>query len=86
MNKVNSIVVCRDTYDSDEEFQNAIKDAIIVLLNNNYIMTVRYDEHGIVAIDYETEHREYGAPYPYWLTEDEYYSVVRDDERTEQND
>lgn len=69
MNKVNNIVICKDTYNTTEEFQNAIRDAIMVLLNNNYIMTVRYDEPGlgIVAIDYDYADQELGAPYPYWL-------------------
>lgn len=77
MHKVNRITVCRDEYRSKEEFENAIKDAIMVLLNNNYIMTVRYDEKGlgIVAIDYNYADQEYGDAYPYWLLPEEFESV-----------
>ena len=55
MKKVNQLVVCKDDYNTKEEFENAIKDAVMVLLNNNYIMTVKYDEKemGIVAIEYD---------------------------------
>lgn len=79
---VNRIVICRDTYKTEEDFQNAIKDAIMVLLNNNYIMTVRYDEPGlgIVCIDYNTDDQSYGEDYPYWLSPDEHDSIIWDDE------
>lgn len=82
MNKVNSIVICRNKYDSQEEFENAIRDAIMVLLNNDYIMTIRYDEKGIgiVAIDYNYSEQEFGDAYPYWLMPEEYESVVWNDE------
>lgn len=74
MNKVNSIVICRDKFDSQEEFKNAIKDAISVLLENDYIMTVRYDDRGlgIVVIDYEADNLEFGGAYPYWLMPEEW--------------
>lgn len=66
MSKVNEITVCRDDYKSEEAFENAIKDAIMVLLNNGYIMTVQYDdkELGIVWIKYEYANREFGCAYP----------------------
>lgn len=77
MHKVNRITVCRDEYKSKEDFENAIKDAVMVLLNNNYIMTVRYDEKGlgIVAIDYNYADQSYGDAYPYWLEPEEIESV-----------
>lgn len=73
MNKVNSIVVCKDEYNSEEEWKNAIRDAVMVLLNNNYIMTIRYDEKGlgIVAIDFDYADQSLGGTYPYWLTPEE---------------
>lgn len=82
MNDINSIVVCRDDYESKEDFENAIKDAVMVLLNNNYIMTVRWDEKGfgIVAIDYNHDDQAYGDAYPYWLFPDEFESIALKDE------
>ena len=82
MNNVNSIVICRDNYQSQEEFENAIRDAVMVLLNNEYIMTVRYDEKGlgIVVIDYESDDRKFGGAYPYWLKPTEYESILWNDE------
>ena len=77
MNKVNEIVICKDTYNSQDEFENAIRDAVMVLLNNEYILTVRYDEPGIgvVCIEYSHADRNRGDIYPYWLTVEQAESV-----------
>ena len=82
MNKVNQITICRDAYLTKEDFANGIKDAIMVLLQNEYIMTVRYDEPGlgIVSIDFETDDESVGCPYPYWLTPEQWESVAFDDD------
>ena len=78
MNKVNELVLCRDNYDSQEDFEEAIKDAIMLLLDANYISVVRYDEKnlGIVVIEYNYAELEYGDKYPYWLYPDEEESIV----------
>ena len=83
MKNVNSIVICRGNFKSQEEFENAIKDAVIVLLNNEYIMTVRYDEKGlgIVVIDYDYDDQGLCDAYPYWLKTEEYESVIWNNER-----
>lgn len=77
MKKVNSIVICRDYFDSDEAFKNAIRDAVMVLLDNEYIMTVRYDEKGlgVVAIEYDSDDQKLCDVYPRWLTIEEYESI-----------
>ena len=73
MNDVNRIVICRDKYKSQEEFENAIKKAVMVLLDNDYIMTVRYDEKGlgIVCIDYDYADQSLGCAYPHWMFPDQ---------------
>ena len=83
MNKVNELVICRNTYNSQEEFENTIKDAIMLLLNAEYVMTIRYDEKGlgIVVIDYNYSEQEYGDAYPYWLMPEEWESVIWNDEK-----
>ena len=77
-NKANSLVVCRDEYKNKEEFENAIKDAIMVLLNNNYVMVVKYDEKnlGIVSIEYNYANKELGDRQPRWLLPEEEESVI----------
>lgn len=81
MNKVNNIIICRNTYKSQDDFEDAIKKAIMVLLNNNYIMTIKYDEPGlgIVSIDYNSADASYGDIYPYWLTAEQADSIMLSD-------
>ena len=82
MNRVNNITICKDQYKTQEDFENAIKKAVMVLLDNDYIMTVRYDEPGlgIVCIDFDHSNQELGAPYPYWLNCQQWESIAFDDE------
>lgn len=79
---INSIVICRDKFKTEEDWKNAIKDAVMVLLENDYIMTVRYDEKGfgIVAIDYNYADQSFGDAYPYWLMPEEWESITWNDE------
>ena len=80
MTKVNRLTVCKEDYKSYAEFRNAITDAIMVLLNNGYIMTVKYDvcdkELGIVVIDFNYADEEYGDRLPCWLLPEEEESVI----------
>lgn len=80
MKTVNCITICKDNYKSEQEWKQAISDAVLLLLEAEYIMTVRYDEKGlgIVCIDYNYADRTYGGPYPYWLDADDldkYYGI-----------
>ena len=87
MNKnTNIITILRENFDSETGFKNAIKDAIAVLLDNNYIMTVRWEEKGagIVAIDYNYGNEEFGDYYPRWLLPEEWESICFD--RRERNE
>ena len=83
MNKVNELVLCRENYESQEEFEDEIKKAVMLLLNADQIMTIRYGEKGlgIVAIEYKYADQSYGDYYPYWLLPDEIESAIFDDER-----
>lgn len=70
---MNKLVICRDYYKTNEEFENAVCDAVWLLLKNQQIMTVRYDEPGlgIVDISYDYDDPSYGCDYPYWISADE---------------
>lgn len=71
MNRVNQIALDRNEYSSDKEFRNAIKKTIMLLIDNGYVATVKYDdgkELGIVAIHYDYDGNfGFGNPLPYWL-------------------
>ena len=84
MAQVNSIAICKDDYDSTEEFKNTIRDAIMLLLDANYETTVRYDESGLGIVVIEFNHDRnlaYGKSLPYWLSPEEFESVVWNDEK-----
>lgn len=81
MHNVNSIVICKEDYKTIEDWENAVKKAVMVLLDNNYIMTIKWEEKGLgfVAIDFEHDDQSLCAPYPYWLSPEEWESVVLDE-------
>lgn len=86
MKDVNSITICRDEFKNKDEFANAVKDAVMCLLTNNYIMTVGWSDKGLghVVVNFNYDNQEYGCDYPYWLSEDEVFSVITDEEREKQ--
>ena len=85
MSKVNELVLCRENYESQEKFEDEIKKAVMLLLNADQIMTIRYDEKGLGIVDIEYADQSYSDYYPYWLLPDEIESVIFDEERG-QND
>ena len=80
----NSIVFCKNKYETETDWELAISNAVMMLLNANYIMTVRYDEKGlgIVVIEFEHDDR-YGGAYPYWLEPEEIEQVIFNNEKEE---
>lgn len=82
MNDYNILEIDREDYKTKEEFANAVRDAVMVLLNNRYIMTVE-DDGMVVVIRYNCDDSKYGCDYPYWLSPEEYESVEEDEEENE---
>lgn len=74
MVEVNRITFCKDNYQSEQEWKDAIAAAVMLLLEAEYIMTVKYDEKGlgIVCIDFESDKLEWGGPFPYWLEPEDF--------------
>ena len=66
MKHVNTITLCREDYSSQGAFENEVKKAIILLLNANCVMTVKYDdkELGIVCIEFGPAEETLGCDYP----------------------
>lgn len=83
MKDVNSIAICRDNFPTKEEWMDAIRDMVCALLDNNQIMTVRYDEPGlgIVVIEFNPNNQSFGCYYPYWLSPEEEESIIYDREK-----
>lgn len=78
----NVLEITRKDYDTKEEFANAVRDAVMVLLNNRYIMTVD-DDGETVAICYNPAKESYGCDYPRWLSPEEWESVEVEEEEDE---
>ena len=77
MKDVNEITICRDNYETREEFEDAVKTAVMLLLNEDYILTIHYDEKGlgIICIRYNYADQSMGCDYPYWLSPEEIEQV-----------
>ena len=77
MNDVNEITICRDNYKTREEFENAVKTAVMLLLNEDYILTIKYDDKGlgIIWIHYNYADQNIGGSYPYWLSPEEFEQI-----------
>ena len=73
MNRVNQFVICKDNYESELDFNDALSNMIMTLLNNDYIATIRYDEKGlgIIIIEFNDADPALGGAYPYWLMAEE---------------
>lgn len=84
LNQVNSLTIDKDNYESEKEFEKAIGKAVMFLINNGYVVTVKYNdgkELGIVVINYEYDRNYgFGNALPYWLTplQFEDYMEMRD--------
>lgn len=80
MSKVNYIAFSIDRYDNnrDKMFQ-AIGQQLSLLMENEYVCKVYYEDCGIYIIEFEMDQREMwlGAPELMWLDEDEVEAVER---------
>lgn len=80
MNDYNTLVLCKSKYNSEYEFWDVVKQAIKLLLDEEYIITVRYDANeknlGVICIDYNPADQSFGCHYPRWLTPEQYENVI----------
>jgi hypothetical protein len=75
LNKVQTLVICKKQFETQEEFKQRLVDAITVLLDSEYILKVKADESNIIVIEYEHDDQSFGTPYPYWLTPEQVESI-----------
>ena len=75
---MNHLTFCRDNYKTEEDWKNAVKTFLFLLLEEKQIAVVRYDEPGlgIIIVEYNHDHRTMGTPYPYLLTPEEEETVI----------
>ena len=87
------IVFCMDEFGGTKEgLFEAVAQQLKLLLESNHVAVVRYDEPalGIVVIDFEHDEHYgdvWGIANPYWITEEELWSLENsDEEEEEEND
>lgn len=76
MKDINSIEIDRSMYETKDEYENAVKTAIMLLLDAGYIMTVDYEERDLVVIKYSYSDEEIGDEMPRWITPDEWELIL----------
>ena len=83
MKHINTITLCRDDYATQGIFETEIKRAVMLLLNANCIMTVKYDdkELGVLCIEFGPADESLGCDYPRWLSPKEFESVTFNEEK-----
>lgn len=71
--EVSSLVLDRNKYRTDEDFNAAVGNAITLLLKGDYELKVNSEQDGLVAIEFSHDNNlEYfGGATLYWLDEDE---------------
>lgn len=82
MNNYNILEISKNDYGSKEELANAVRDAVMVLLNNRYIATIEDDGEAVV-IYYNPDNEAYGCDYPRWLSPEEWESIEVEEEESE---
>ena len=85
MQRVNTIVLQPEYYTDNNELNDyKMWDDVSILLNiltkNNCVAVVKQDDFQNIFIEFETEDREMGDPYPWWLSQEELETVIWDDE------
>ena len=70
-NRYNTLIISREYYRTDDEFNLAIGEAISMLQKNDYLMEIPRREGNMVIIHYNYPAPEFGTPIPIWLTSEE---------------
>lgn len=78
---VNYITVCRNDFDSKEEWEQAVARAIKVLIENKYIVRMELQDFGTVMIEFDYQEHLIAEHRCVWLTDTELNTVVYDDEK-----
>lgn len=76
MKNINSIEIDRSMYETKDEYENAVKTLIMLLLDAGYIMTVDYEDADVVMIKYGFSEEEIGDEMPRWITPDEWELIL----------
>ena len=73
MNKIyNEISFSKRDFENEEKFWQTVNTQMRILLENDYIFKVRYEDNNVVEFQFNIDPNLYGGPSLEWLDEDEY--------------
>lgn len=73
MNKIyNEISFCKRDFEDETKFWETVNTQMRILLENDYIFKVRYEDNNVVEFQFNIDPNLYGGPSLEWLDEDEY--------------
>lgn len=72
MAKVNEMVFSVRNFDSPAKMWESISQFLRIIIENEYVATVEYEDCGIYVVRYDNGDPAIGGPLPYWLDADEY--------------
>ena len=73
MNKIyNEISFCKRDFEDEAKFWQTVNTQMRILLENDYIFKVRYEDNNVVEFQFKMNPILYGGPSLEWLDEDEY--------------
>lgn len=78
---VSYIAISKKNYDADCEWEEAIYNAIKLLIENNYVVKMELQDFGMMIIEYDHQDHELSDRRCVWLTDTELDTVVYDDEK-----
>lgn len=80
MHDVNEVVLDPMNYEDKDDMWYCALDLLKALTKNGYISVVKEDDFGLLNISFESEDRDFGSYYPFWLSPQEAERLVYDDE------
>lgn len=83
---VSYIAICKKNYDDDYEWEEAIHNAIKVLVENEYVVRMELQDFGVMIIEYDYRDYELSDHRCVWLTDTELDTVVYDDDEVAGNE
>lgn len=72
-------------YNGFNEMMYDVRNAMCVLINNDYEVVFRYEDAGIYILEYGHDNESFGSPMAYWLYPEDYqdFMLLKENSDTE---
>lgn len=67
--------VCKKEFESEEDFLQRFHSAVDVLIQSDYILTIKEEVDDCYVIKYAPIDEDWGCVYPRWISEEEYQQL-----------